>query len=306
VTAITVTVLGPPIAQAADYWGRKWFVVTTTLLGFAGCMVVSRSTSMGMAIGGEILAALGYSSQALLNAIASEILPRRLRPAAQGGLGLTSGIGAASSLLFGFHMVSVSPDGWRVFFYVTAALILISALLFAFLYNPPPRPLQHSLTTTEKLNHLDWTAYVLLLLGIVLFSMALTWSDNPYSWNDSHVAVTFAIGVTFLVALAIHQIFFKKDGLCHHELFKKDRNCAIAFLCVFVEGLSFFASNNFYPSEMAILFESDTFRVGCRTSITFFAAIVSSISVSIYSSLTRDIRNPVVFAYLSIVIYTGK
>jgi hypothetical protein len=80
----------------------------------------------------------------------------------------------------------------------------------------------------------------------------------------------------------------------------------MAFLCVFVEGLSFFASNNFYPSEMAILFESDTFRVGCRTSITFFAAIVSSISVSIYSSLTKDIRNPVVFAYLSIVIYTGK
>jgi hypothetical protein len=31
-----VTILGPPIAQAADYWGRKWFVVTTTLLGFAG------------------------------------------------------------------------------------------------------------------------------------------------------------------------------------------------------------------------------------------------------------------------------
>ncbi len=104
-------------------------------------MVVARSTSMKMAIGGEILAALGYSSQALLNAIASEILPRRLRPAAQGGLGLSSGIGASASLLFGFHMISVSPDGWRVFFYVTAGCILVSALLFAFLYNPPPRPL---------------------------------------------------------------------------------------------------------------------------------------------------------------------
>jgi hypothetical protein len=136
--------------------------------------------------------------------------------------------------------------------------------------------------------------------------MALTWFDNPYPWRNPHVATTFAIGVASLIALAVHQIFFRKDGLCYHELFKRDRNSAIAFLCVFVEGLFFFATNSFYPAEMAVLFETNTFRVGARTSITFFVAIVSSISVSIYSSLTKDIRNPVVLAYLSMVIYTGK
>lgn len=306
VSAIVVTILAPIIAQAADYWGRKWFLVVTTLIGFAGCMVVSRATSMRIAIAGEILAAFGYSSQALLNAIASEILPRRLRPAAQGGLGITSGLAAAFSLLFGFHVVSTSADGWRVYWYVTGGLMLVAAILFLVAYRPPPRALQRSLTTAAKLKRLDWIAYALLAVGIVLFNLALTWSNNPYSWSNAHVIAPFVIGVVSLLALMVHQIFFKRDGLCHHDIFTRNRNCAIAFLCVFVEGLSFYAFTNFFPAEMAIEYEPNIFKVGLRASITFFAATASAIAVSIYSSVTRDMRNPIVGAYTLIVIFNSK
>jgi MFS family permease len=306
VSVITVTLLGPIIAQAADYWGRKWFVVFTSLLGFGGCVVVSRANSMGVAIIGQVLAALGYSSQALLNAIASEILPRRLRPAAQGDLGLTSGLGAAFSLIFGFHMVAVSTDGWHVYWYVTAGLMLAAVILFTLAYNPSPRPLQVALSTAEKIKRLDWLAYALLAAGIVPLNIALTWSDNPYPWNNAHVSAPFAAGIVALIAFAVHQIFIKKDGLCHHDLFKKDRNCAIAFLCVFVEGLSFFSVNNFFPSEMSMLYEPDTCKVGLRASITFFAAIASALAVSVYSSITKDIRNPIVASYTLIVLYTSR
>jgi MFS family permease len=306
VSAITITLLGPIIAQAADYWGRKWFVVLTTLLGFVGCIVVSRANSMGEAIVGQVLAALGYSSQALLNAIASEILPRRLRPAAQGGLGLTSGLGAAFSLIFGFHMVEVSTDGWRVYWYVTAGLMLAATIVFTLAYNPSPRPLQAALSTVEKIQRLDWAAYALMAAGLVPLNIALTWSDNPYTWSNAHVSAPFAVGIVALIAFAVHQILIKKDGLCHHDLFKKDHNCAIAFLCIFAEGLSFFSVNNFFPSEMSILYEPDTFRVGLRASITFFAAIASALAVSVYSSITKDIRHPIIAAYALIVLYTSK
>lgn len=261
---------------------------------------------MSMAIGGQILAALGYSAQALLNAIASEIVPRRLRPAAQGVLGLTSGAAAVFALIFGFHMVSVSTDGWRVYWYVAAALHFVAATLFTFAYRPLLRPLQAALTTAQKLRRLDWTAFVLLAIGITLFNMGLAWYDNPYAFQNPHVAAPFAIGLTFLVALIVHQVFMKKDGLCTHELFRRDRNCAIAFLCIFVEGLSFFSVNNFFPAEMAILYETDTFRVGLRASITYLAAIASALTVSVYSSATRDVKYPIIAAYSLIVLYTSK
>lgn len=261
---------------------------------------------MGMAITGEVLAALGYSSQALLNAIASEIVPRRWRPAAQGIMSLTSGLGAAFSLLFGFAMVSDSSEGWRVFWYVDSGLILSGAILFAFFYNPPPRESQQALTTKAKLRKLDWMAFVLLASGIILLNLSLTWYDNPYPWSNARVASTFALGAAFLIALAGHQVFLKKDGLFNHNIFKNNRNCALALFCIFVEGLFFFSFNNFFPIEMAILYESGDFKLGLRMSITYFAAIFSAIAVSIYSSWTKDIRNPTILAYVLLVIYSGE
>jgi MFS family permease len=132
--AIETAVLGPPISQAADYWGRKWFIVVSATFGFIGCLVIARGETMGMVIGGEILAAMSLGSQPLLYAVASEILPRRWRPEAQAGLN-----------------VDDSPDGFRTFFYIATGLNGVAAVICVALYNPPLRILQKSLKFGEKM-----------------------------------------------------------------------------------------------------------------------------------------------------------
>ncbi|KAH6950332.1 major facilitator superfamily domain-containing protein [Ilyonectria sp. MPI-CAGE-AT-0026] len=78
--------LGAPVSQAADYWGRKWFLVISCAFAVVGSVIVSRATDIDMALAGNALASISTSAQPLLFAVASEILPRRLRPAAQGGV----------------------------------------------------------------------------------------------------------------------------------------------------------------------------------------------------------------------------
>lgn len=51
--AITAGTLSPPVSQAADLWGRKWFVVGFTVCGAVGCLIVSRAESFGTLIGGQ-------------------------------------------------------------------------------------------------------------------------------------------------------------------------------------------------------------------------------------------------------------
>ncbi|KAH7248145.1 major facilitator superfamily domain-containing protein [Fusarium solani] len=169
--AIITSVLGPPVSQAADYWGRKWFLVISTTSGFVGCLIISRATSMGMAIAGSVFCGFAYGSQPLLVAVASEILPRRYRTVAQSGLNMANGLGAVFGIL------------------------------------------------REKLSKLDWIAYALLMSGIILFSMALTWSENPYPWKDSHVSPLFAVSCVLLIGLGYHQTMVRKDGMVHHGLF---------------------------------------------------------------------------------------
>lgn len=151
ITAILTCVLGPPVAQAADYWGRKWFIVSLTTLGFVGCIIIARATSMNMAIGGQVVASFALGSQPLLYAVVSEILPRRWRPEAQAGLNVALAIGALVGVLVGVKITATNPDNFRTYYYITAGCNGIAAVICAVLYNPLPRPLQSQLTFREKL-----------------------------------------------------------------------------------------------------------------------------------------------------------
>ena len=300
---ILAALLSPPVGQAADFWGRKVFIVILTFLGAIGAIVVSRATSMGMAIAGQVLVGLSFGAQPLLYAVASEILPRKFRPAAQAGINVSVMLGGMFTLLVGATVVKDYHEGFRIYFYIVAAIFAFSAAVCAVLYNPPLRDLQRSLTLRQKLGRLDWIGYGLISTGVVLFGMALSWSDNPYSWSNAHIIAPFVIGIIFLAALAIHQTKFKRDGLFHHDLFKKDRNFALSLCCITVEGAVFFAAANFFPFEVSVLVTSDTFQVALHFVITFFAAMAASVCVGLYSMYTRRLREPVVLAFSSFVIF---
>jgi cobalamin synthase len=102
------------------------------------------------------------------------------------------------------------------------ALLGTSSIVIALLYNHPPRPLQKTLTTSENIARLNWVAYILLAVVLTLFTIGLSWGDNPYSWSNPHVIAPLVVGGAFMIALFVHQMFIKKDGLVHHDLFKGD------------------------------------------------------------------------------------
>jgi MFS family permease len=89
--AIVAGTLSPPVSQAADLWGRKWFVVGFTICGAVGCLILSRANNFGQLIGGQSmfetshLRAIAYKTQRLehftraLNALSMLLRPRSCR-----------------------------------------------------------------------------------------------------------------------------------------------------------------------------------------------------------------------------------
>ena len=116
----------------------------------------------------------------------------------------------------------------------------------------------------------------------------------------------FFIGITIIAALAIQQTKFTRDGLFHHDLFKHDRNFALAFIIILIDGMAFQASNNYFAFEVSVLFETDPVRVGLRFAIVFFAAIASSFVCAIYSSYRKTVRGPIVLSFVLFTIFFGK
>ena len=260
---------------------------------------------MTVVIVGHVIASLLYAPQGLMYAVLSEIVPRKYRAAAQAGINTSFSIGGIFTLTVGSFWIKEYNEGFRIFFYFSSAILAVSSFTIGLLYNPPPRPLQTSLTTKQKLRQLDWTGYTLLTTGIILFSMGLSWAENPYAWNDAHVLATFLTGCAILIALAIHQIWIKKDGLFHHRLFQHDRNFALALICIFVEGLSFFAANGFFTFEISVLFETDPVRIGATFSMIFVGGTVSAILFATYVSIFKKLRAPTIICFVLFVTFYG-
>jgi hypothetical protein len=193
--------------------------------------------------------------------------------------------------------------GFRNYWYMSTAVYFVATLLCVVLYNPPPKPSQLGLTNAEKLRKLDWIGYLILASGLVLFCMGLSWSQNPYSWKNAHILAPFVIGVALIFGLALYETKFKKDGMFHHGLFCNGWNFPIALLCVFVEGLSFFAANNYFAFEVSVLYETDPLITGARYGITFILYGMSAILAGAFCSKTKMVRFPTVIAFCFMTIF---
>lgn len=301
VLGLLTAALAPPVSQAADFWGRKWFLVGMTAFGFVGCIIVGRATSMPMAIAGYTIGGVSFGAQPLLHAVVSEVIPRKHRAWAQASINVSVCLGALFSLLVGGLLVRNNPAGFRTFAYISSGIYALSAISCAILYNPPPRETQAG-GTRHKLRQLDWIGYALLVTGVVLFCLGLSWANNPYPWNNAHVLGPFLVGCFFLGLTGLYEWKFKSDGLFHHALFR-NRNFSISLVTIFIEGMGGFAANYFLPFQISVFNPNmNSFRVALCYSMSYFAFLVFAPTAGFVISWTRNVRTPSAVGFASFII----
>ena len=128
--AILTMICSPIFSQAADYWGRKWFLIIPTFCGCIGAIVTARATNMNMAIAGQVIAGISYGAQPLNHAIPSEVLPRKYRPYAQAIVNVAACVGGFLALIVGGALTrNGHPEGFRPFWYISAALYGVSGII---------------------------------------------------------------------------------------------------------------------------------------------------------------------------------
>ena len=300
---ITPITIGPSIAQAADLWGRRWLVGTGMLLGFVGCIIVSRAHSIGMAIAGQAIGGLAQPSQALTHAIMSEIVPRRIRQYVQATIQISVGLGSVIALYTAGALARHNPEGFRNFFYFVAAIYFVSGFVFMLSYRPPVRELQH-LTMWVKLQKIDMGATILTIMSFLGICIGLGWSQNPYSWRNIHVLLPFLIGICSLLALIAYATWFKRDGIYHRELFRS-RNFIIAEICFFTEGFLFLAFNNYVPYQITFLYRKDLYQTALQYSIAWYLVPVGAWAAGFYSVRTKTIQPPLIASLVLLAVFFG-
>jgi hypothetical protein len=215
-------------------------------------------------------------------------------------------VGAVLGLMVGGKLnLHGDPNGFRTYFYIAVGLFLLTAAICVFTYHPLPTKSQLEFTMSEKLARLDWIGYALEASSIVLFSLGLFWSKNPFEWSDPHVSATFAIGVALGLVLAVYETFVRKDGMFHHGLFSNNRNFTLALGCIFCEGVAFFAFNVYFSFETGVLYEHDGLLNGVRFAVMFLSAFVASLLVGLYTAIRKEVRFATCLAFVFFTIFFG-
>lgn len=274
VLTFQAVVLSPAISQAADYWGRKWFLVVPLIFGLVGCLIVSRANSIGVVIAGQAIAGTALTTQALSSAVTSEILPRKHRGLAQVLVLVPAAVASILGIYISGALCDKDPANFRIYWYITTAFYLISAGIIAFFYNPPTRQLQH-LTLGQKIASLDIVGCTLLGISLLGICLGLTWSQNPYSWRNAHVLVPFIIGWVVAGCLAVHATWFKKDGFFHHRLFQS-RNFFLVEIALIADGILYICANNYLGFQLFIMYGYSPWRTSLVYSITWYSYLVVS------------------------------
>lgn len=303
-SSITILTLATilPVSQAADYWGRKNFIIGSTAIGLVGAIMVSRSQNIATAIAGIVLVGSAYGCQSICYTVPSEVLPRKYRAYGQAATNISSGIGGLSGVLVSGALVKSDIENWRVYWYICTGLFAFGMVGIFFGYNPPKRDLELAMSSKEKLRSMDWIGSFLIAVGLVLLVVALQYSGNPYTWKDGHVLGPFISGLLCLATFGAWEWKGTSRGILDHRLFSS-RDFPLAIVAMFVEGLAFFTVTNYFAFELVTLHGFDSFTGGLRFAVVFITSVIMAFAVGIFTTYTKRVREPLIIGYLCLMVF---
>lgn len=275
--------LCPFVGALSDLFGRKKVAMFGQIVLMIGPILVSTATRIEVAIGGQVISGLGAGLNELIAlAGTSEIVPVRKRATYVGIIVFTIIPFAPSPL---WAQLITRESNWRYVGALVATWNFIGLLLLAFFYKDP---VKHVRPAKEVLREVDFMGGFLSTAGVTLFMMGLQWGAREYSWQSVHTLVPFSLGLAFIIAFFVWEVFFAKYPMCPPRIFSRDKRSMICILLItFFSGGNFFVMLLFWPTEVYNLYGNDPIGIGIRTLPIGFGIIFGAFFALILIGITK-------------------
>ncbi|KAJ1803951.1 hypothetical protein LPJ75_005729, partial [Coemansia sp. RSA 2598] len=251
------TAMQPLYGRISDIFGRIETITCGLVVFLAGSAVCGASTSMGMLIGGRVVQGLGASSlMSLTMVIISDISIERERGKITS---VFSAIWAASSVLgpvFG-GVFTQSKGGWPWVFYFSLPVGGVAGI-FIVLFLRLPRP-QGSFK--EKLKRLDFLGMVVLVGGMVMLMLALSFGGDSHPWDSPTVLCLLVFSFVTVGIFVLIEWKIPKEPIMPLRLFK-NANVGITLIQQIFLGATMFGPIFYIPIFFSVVMNSTPITAG--------------------------------------------
>jgi hypothetical protein len=135
------------------------------------------------------------------------------------------------------------------------------AVILQFLFYRPPTFKQlhgNDRTRKQELKRVDWIGAFLLIAGLVLFLLGVSWGGEPLPWTSSKIlGLLISGGIILFIIFPLWEIYsHTPNPLIPMHFFKDIRGFLMMIVIGSVSGTVYLASALIWPSQVAAIYAS--------------------------------------------------
>ncbi|KAI5861006.1 fungal trichothecene efflux pump [Durotheca rogersii] len=193
--------------RLSDRFGRRWLAIGANVLGIIGGIVACTAPNMDVLVGANVLLGLASGPPASYPLLTGELATNKTKYLATVFVVLPNVVATGFGAYIGQRIVLQTT--WRWIFIIYIIFMVPGTVLFYLFYFPPSFTQMHGKTTTklDEVKKIDFAGVFLLVAGLALFLLGISWGGQPLAWNSPTILGLLITGFVLLVAFVLYEIY---------------------------------------------------------------------------------------------------
>ncbi|GAB1194117.1 hypothetical protein APSETT444_003358 [Aspergillus pseudonomiae] len=269
-------VMQPVWASISTAFGRKPPLYVCMALFFIGSIVFAVAQNMNTIIVGRVLQGFGGGGiDVLAEVILADMTTLQERAKYLGLMAIPMAIGNIMGPTVGALFATYAS--WRWIGWINLPFLGIGTPLVFFFLKLRPVPLDESLA--KNLNRLDWIGMMLVVIGITIFVLPLSWAGSLFPWASWQTLLPMFLGVAVLVIFAFYEAKPEAPIVPHRLFHSKTANMTLAG--GFLHGAVLVSLLQYLP----LLYQAVQLETAILAAVSLLPTVIISVVVAAVSMM---------------------